>query len=133
MPSASVVVDADVMVGALEATDSHHAAAAEWFRAWQPAGTRRVASVLNLTETLVRPAEDPRSLSQARAALSRLGVSPHTPTITVAVDAARLRASHPISLADAYLLATARHLEAAVASFDAEVNSAAEHEHIPLA
>jgi predicted nucleic acid-binding protein len=54
------------------------------------------------------------------------------PLAPLPVNAARLRARHPISLPDAYLLATARHLEATVTSFDTKVLRAAGRERIPV-
>ncbi len=62
-----------------------------------------------------------------------LGVTPHSPTEAVGVDAARLRGRHPISLADAYLLATAKHGARTVVSFDRKVVRAAVAEGIPVA
>ena len=124
----TVVLDADVVIGALDGSDAHHGGARERFEAWQSAGTPRLLSAVNLSEVLVAPAGDARRLSAAREAIAALGVTIHAPTQAVAVDAARLRAEHPISLPDAYLLATARHAGASIASFDREVLSAAARE-----
>jgi predicted nucleic acid-binding protein len=81
-----------------------------------------------MSEVLIAPAADPRRLRRARAAIAALGVTVHQPTETIGVDAARLRARHPISLPDSYLLATARHAGATVASFDRKVVAAARSE-----
>jgi predicted nucleic acid-binding protein len=43
----------------------------------------------------------------------------------IGVEAARLRRRHPISLPDAYCLATAKHTSSAVSSFDQEILKAA--------
>jgi predicted nucleic acid-binding protein len=121
----TVVVDADVVIGALDASDAHHADARERFEAWQAAGTARLMSAVNLSEVLIAPAGDARRLSAAREAIAALGLAIHAPTEAIAVDAARIRVEHPISLPDAYLLATARHAGASIASFDRKVLEAA--------
>jgi predicted nucleic acid-binding protein len=68
----------------------------------------------------------------AGEAIAALGVTIHQPTGAVGVAAARLRGAHPISLPDAYCLATARTTEAQLASFDEQLLHAAELEGIPI-
>jgi len=72
--------------------------------------------LVNLTEVLVGLVGDPALAWSIRS---------HAPTEAVAVDAARLRAAHAISLPDAYALATTRHLDASLASFDRRLVKAA--------
>lgn len=127
-----IVVDADVLIGALDASDAHHAMARRFFTDCRERGEAVSISVVNLSEVLVAPAADPQNLRRARAAISALGVAIQQPTEAVGVDAARLRQAHPISLPDAYCLATTRHTRASLASFDAKVIRAAEAEQIPL-
>jgi predicted nucleic acid-binding protein len=127
-----IVVDADVLIGALDAADAHHAIARRFFVGCRERGEVVSISVVNLSEVLVAPAADPQSLRRARSAISALGVVIHQPTAAVGVDAARLRRAYPISLPDAYCLATARRGRGSVASFDAKVVRAAEAERIPL-
>jgi hypothetical protein len=86
---------------------------------------------VNLTEVLVAPAQERRSLRRAREAIAALGVSIHRPGDAVAVDAARFRASYPISLPGAYCLATAGRTGSDIASFDENVVRAATAEGIP--
>jgi predicted nucleic acid-binding protein len=129
----SVVLDADVMIGALDSSDAHHAHARRVFVGWQRQEASRLISVVNLTEVLVAPAADRRRLSAAREAIAALGVQVHQPTEAIAVEAARLRGAHPISLRDAYCLATARYADARVASFDEKVLRAAEREGLTAA
>jgi predicted nucleic acid-binding protein len=124
------VVDADVLIGALDATDPHHARARALFVDWQKRSATRLVSVANLTEVLVAPAADRARLRAARAAIAALGVAVHSPNEAIGVDAARIRGAHPISLADAYCLATARSTAAAVVSFDQRLLRAAAHEGI---
>jgi predicted nucleic acid-binding protein len=113
-----VVLDADVVIGALDRQDTHHAEARELFRAWQRDGTTRLVALVSLTEVLVAPATDPARLRHAREAVAALGITPHAPTEAIAVDAARERGRHPISLPDAYALATARHVGGRLQTFD---------------
>lgn len=121
----SVVVDADVVIAALDATDAHHADARELFASWQRSAELRTMSLVNLTEVLIGLAGEPAVLRAGREAIRALGVKPHAPNEAIAVDAARLRQRHPISLPDSYLLATARHLGAEPASFDRKLLRAA--------
>lgn len=124
----TVVVDADVLIGALDASDSHHRVARALFTEWHRSGTAVVVSAVNLSEVLVAPAADRQRLRQARTAIATLGVAVHGPGETIAVEAARLRQIYPISLPDAYCLATAGSLDATLASFDQKVTRAARAE-----
>lgn len=126
----SVVVDADVVIAALDATDAHHAASRELFVGWQQAAQARVMSLVNLTEVLVGLAAVAAVLRTGREAIKALGIKPHAPNEAIAVEAARLRQRHPISLPDSYLLATALHLGAEPASFDHKLLRAASTEGI---
>jgi predicted nucleic acid-binding protein len=114
----TVVLDADVVIGALDGNDRHHADARKLFVAWQAEGTARLLSLVNLTEILIGPSGDPRRLHTAREAIAALGITVHAPTEAIAVDAARARREHPISLPDAYALATARQVDGRLATFD---------------
>jgi predicted nucleic acid-binding protein len=127
-----LVLDADVLIGALDGSDPHHAGARALFTTWQRQGATRLVSVVNLSEVLVAPAADRQRLRAAREAIAALDVVVHRPGAAIGVDAARLRSAHPISLPDAYCLATARSVEAAVATFDQKVACAAEAEGIAL-
>jgi len=126
----TVVLDADVLIGALDDRDAHHAQVRAWFERWHRDATPRLASLVNLTEVLVGPSADPPTLRTAREALAVLGVRPHAPNEAIAVDAARLRRRHPISLPDAYAIATARHVGAQLRTFDRKVRRAADGEGV---
>jgi predicted nucleic acid-binding protein len=128
-----VVLDADVVIGALDGSDPHHAQARELFTGWQERDDARLISVVNLSEVLVAPAADGQRLRAAREAISALGVAVHRPGEAVGVEAARLRWAHPISLPDAYCLATAHHTGGSLASFDEKILRAARAERIALA
>lgn len=128
-----LVLDADVLIGALDGSDSHHVQARGLFTDWRGQQATQLMSVVNLSEVLVAPGSDPERLRAAREAIAALGVEVHRPGEAIGVRAARLRGSHPISLPDAYCLATAGHTGGTVASFDRKVLRAAEAEHIPIA
>jgi predicted nucleic acid-binding protein len=127
-----LVLDADLLIGALDGSDRHHEQARSLFTGWRDQDVPLLISVVNLSEVLVAPATDRRQLRRAREAISALGVRFHRPGEAIGVDAARLRGAHPISLPDAYCLATARHLEASVMSFDQKVIRAAGAEAIGI-
>jgi predicted nucleic acid-binding protein len=124
----TVVLDADVVIGALDAADAHHGEARERFLAWRSEGTIRLLGLVNLTEVLIGPSAEPTLLHRAREAIAALGIVIHVPTEVTGVEAARLRRRHPISLPDAYALATARQVGGTLATFDGTLLSAASHE-----
>lgn len=128
-----LVLDADVLIGALDRNDTHHGRARTLFTRWRDAQDAYAISVVNLTEALIAPSADASTLAAARAAIAALGVTMHHPNEAIAVDAARLRRRHPISLPDAYCLATARHTRSALSSFDQKIQTAARREGIDLA
>ena len=127
------VLDADVVIGALDANDAHHKQSRQLLTDWHAQRDALLISLPNLSEVLVAPAADEVRLRTARAAIAALGVGCHQPNEAIAVDAARIRGQHPVSLPDAYLLATARHLDAQVASYDVKVLRAAKAETIATA
>jgi predicted nucleic acid-binding protein len=128
-----LVLDADVLIGALDGSDAHHSRARALFTAWHKQDTTCLISVINLSEVLIAPAADKQRLRRAREAIAALGVAIHQPSEAIAVEAARLRCFHPISLPDAYCLATARQINASIASFDQKIIHAARAERIGLA
>ena len=121
-----LLLDADVLIGALDRSDAHHNSARELFERARERQDLLSISLVNLTEVLVGPAADSAKLATAREAITALGLTIHQPSEAIAVDAAKLRARHPISLPDAYLLASAKHLGAVIASFDRKVQQAAQ-------
>jgi predicted nucleic acid-binding protein len=125
------VLDADILIGALDSSDAHHGQVRRLFVAWREQGDAVLVSVVNLSEVLVAPAADRQRLRAAREAVAALGVTVHLPSEAVGVDASRLRSRHPISLPDGYLLATAKHTGATAVSFDRKVVRAAKAGDIP--
>ena len=127
------VLDADVLIAALDGSDDHHATARVLFTNWEQQNATRLISVVNLSEALIGPAADKQRLRRARAAIAALGVAIHHPGEAIGVEAARLRHTHPVSLPDAYCLATALHTNASIASFDQKIVRAARAEGIEIA
>ena len=128
-----LLLDADVLIGALDRSDPHHGRARELFVRAREHQDPLGISVVNLSEVLIAPAADASKLAAAREAIAALGVAIHQPSEAIAVNAARLRGRHPISLPDAYLLASAKHTGATVGSFDRKVQQAAEREGLTTA
>ena len=125
------LIDADVLIGALDNNDAHHAESRLWLTDWRARQDTVAISAINLSEVLVAPAANPRTLTIAREAIAALGIEVQLPNEATAIDAARLRGRHPISLPDAYCLATARHTKSTLASYDQNVLRAATTEAIP--
>jgi predicted nucleic acid-binding protein len=124
-------LDADILIGALDSSDTHHQQSRRLFVTWRDQDTTLIVSVINLSEVLIAPAADQKRLRAAREAVAALGVTIHSPTEAIGVDASRLRSRHPISLPDGYLLATAKHTGATAVSFDRKLVRAAKAESIP--
>lgn len=128
-----LLLDADVLIGALDGNDPHHRRARALFTKWRDDQDVCAISVVNLTEVLIAPSADASKLAAARAAIGALGVTVQLPTEGIGVEAARLRQRHPISLPDAYCLATAKHTGSTVSSFDQKMLKAAKVEGVPAA
>ncbi len=125
-----LVLDADVLIAALDGNDTHHRRARALFTNWRDHQDACAISVVNLTEVLIAPSAVVSKLAAAREAIAALGVAVHQPNEAIAVEAARLRQRHPISLPDAFCLATAKHTSSAVSSIDQKILKAATREGI---
>jgi predicted nucleic acid-binding protein len=123
------VLDTDVVIGALDRRDAHHRKARALLLKLIGDGATLHLSVINYAEALVKPAENPKTLQQAIEAIATLGIHLHSPDAAIAREAARLRSLN-ISLADGFVLATAKRLSASVASHDRRVRTAAHKEQI---
>ncbi len=73
------VLDADVLIGALDGSDAHHERSRQLFQSWREHDGALLVSVVNLSEVLVAPAEDRQRLRTAREAIAALGITPHAP------------------------------------------------------
>jgi predicted nucleic acid-binding protein len=125
-----MLLDADVLIGALDGSDPHHHRARDLFTKWRDDHDACAISIVNLTEALIAPSAYVSKLAAAREAIAALGVTVHQPSEAIGVEAARLRQRHQISLPDAYCLATAKHTSSAISSFDQKILKAAEREGI---
>jgi predicted nucleic acid-binding protein len=128
-----LLLDADVLIGALDRNDPHHPRARAQFTRWRDDEDAYAVSVVTLTEVLIAPSAHVSKLAAARAAIAALGVTVHQPNEAIGVEAARLRQRHPISLPDAYCLATAKHTSSTLSSFDQKLLKAAGHEGVKVA
>ncbi len=127
------LLDADVLIGALDSNDAHHVGARRLLTAWRRRQDAVAISVVNLSEVLIAPAADPARLATAREAIAALGVRVHVPNAAIGIEAAKLRHRHPVSLPDAYCLATAKHTRSTLVSFDHKVFKAARDEGLEAA
>jgi predicted nucleic acid-binding protein len=127
------VLDTDVVIAALDRSDAHHRQAAKLMRALVDASVPRLLSLINYAEVLVRPAASEASMRTVLGALEALDIELTPPTPTIARDAARLRASYTISLADGFAMATARADQSTLATFDRRVRRALRPASIDLA
>jgi predicted nucleic acid-binding protein len=126
------VLDTDVVIAALDRRDAHHRAAARSVEELLGRKVRLLLSLINYAETLVRPAEDERTLRTAIDAIATLGIELVAPTPTIARDAARYRALN-VSLTDGFAMATAKAHDATLATFDRRVRRALLKAEIALA
>jgi predicted nucleic acid-binding protein len=127
-----LLLDADVLIGALDSSDAHHRDARTLLVGARERQDSLMVSAVNLTEVLIAPAAHAARLAAAREAIAALGVVIHQPSEAISVDAARLRGRHPISLPDAFLLASARSIGAAIATFDQKVKRSAAREGLTV-
>lgn len=130
---ADCVLDADVVIAALDRADSHHRSAARALKAMLADGTRLLLSLVNYAEALVRPADNAETLGAACDAIATLRIELVAPTAQISRDAARLRSSAGISLPDAFALATALARDSTLATFDRDVRKAARRAGAQLA
>ena len=126
------VLDTDVVIAALDRADAHHPEASAALVGMLDGGVSLHLSVVNYAEALVQPAIDEATLEQAVTAIAALRIAIHAPDAAIGRDAARLRQMQ-ISLADGFALATARALDASIASYDARVCVAARKAGVPIA
>jgi predicted nucleic acid-binding protein len=128
---AVVVFDSDVLIGFLDASDVHHAAAVELVRHSLAPGTRRMLNAVNYSEILIGPI---RAGKEARdhvdAMLGHFAIEIMSVDGAFARRAAAVRARTNLRLPDAYALTTAIHAEhnghsdVSLASFDNDVQRA---------
>lgn len=110
-----IVLDANVLIGFLDDTDTHHDRAIALLEKWVVEGFG--CSVLTVAETLVHPARLDRH-DAALAALHRIGLEIIALQPTDAVALARVRSTYNLRMPDAVVLHAAINTGSALASFD---------------
>lgn len=114
----TLILDASVLIGLLDSADAHHEKAVDEVAAADESGTELLTPASAYSEALVSFARVSR-VSDARDAVTAMGISVTPLTAEVAERAAELRASHDrLRLPDAIVLATAQHLNAALLTYD---------------
>ena len=128
-----LILDAGLLIGALDGADAHHLEARARFTTWEQQDTPRLISLVNLTEVLIAPAGDKQQLRRAREAIAALGVAIHRPNEAIKM---RRRASAACTRS-ASRMPTALPQPAVnacpLASFDEKVIRAARAEQIAVA
>ena len=115
----TLILDASVLIGLLDAADAHHPIAVDQVAAADEARTELLTAASAYSEALVSFARV-RRVADARAAIAAMGIAISPLTTAVAEHAAELRASHDgLRLPDAMVLATARQLGADLLTYDA--------------
>lgn len=79
---------------------------------------------VTLAEALVGPVRVGVE-SEATDDVARLGIERHVPLIDEPLNVARIRADTGLKLPDAYVLATAEHFDATLATFDGRLSQVA--------
>lgn len=116
----TVALDARVLIGLLDSTDPHHAAARRIFAA----GRRFLVHPVNIGEALIAPERAGRGL-EAYEDLQRIGVLPSPLGANEPLILARVREQHRLRVPDACALAVAVHNDIPLVTFDKQLASAA--------
>jgi predicted nucleic acid-binding protein len=125
----SLILDASVLIGLLDTSDAHHAAAVDDVEAADLRGMDLLVPASAYSEALVSFARAGR-VSDARDAIAAMGIAVTALTATIGEHAALLRAAHDrLRLPDAIVLATARVLDAELLTYDDRLARVAEDRH----
>ena len=125
-----IVLDANVLIGFLDATDSHHAECVDLLERRFADGF--AASVLTVAEALVHPTRVDRQ-DAAVAALDKIGVRVIPLDASDAVALARVRNGYRLRMPDAVALHTAIDTHSELATFDAALRAAAGRAGVTIA
>lgn len=117
-----IVVDANVLIGFLDASDAHHAAAVRILEDAVEEGY--AASVLTVAEALVHPAKHGVD-DRASSALEAIGLTILPLGSDDAATLARVRAQYGVRMPDAVALHAALTTKSRLATFDGGLASAA--------
>lgn len=125
-----IVLDANVIIGFLDATDPHHAASTELLERRFVDGF--ASSVLTVAEALVHPTRVERQ-DAAMTALLSIGVRVIPLEATDATELARVRNSYRLRMPDAVALHTAIRTGSKLATFDEALMAAAGRAGVSIA
>jgi predicted nucleic acid-binding protein len=118
-----IVLDANVVIGFLDANDPHHAASLDLLERHFVDGFG--CNVLTVAEALVHPTRADRQ-DAALASLNRIGVQVIPLDASDAIALADVRATYRLRMPDAVALLTAMQFGSELATFDAGLAAAAE-------
>jgi predicted nucleic acid-binding protein len=125
-----IVLDANVLIGFLDTTDPHHAAATDLLERRFVDGF--ASSVLTVAEALVHPTRVGRQ-DAAMAALLKVGVRVIPLKASDAIELARVRNSYRLRMPHVVALHTAITTGSELATFDVTLGAAARQAGIVLA
>lgn len=121
----TVILDASVVIGLLDAADSHQERAVDDVEAADRAQQTVLIPASAYSEALVAFARENR-ITDARDAIAAMGIAITPLTAAIAETAAELRSRHQrLRLPDAIVLATARDLDASLLSYDQRLDELA--------
>ena len=122
-----IVLDANVLIAYWGDPDAHTDAALGILDTEEDL----ILHPVTLAESLVGPVRVGLE-AEAMADYTRLGVERHVPLLDEPVQVARLRSTTALKLPDVYVLATAIHLGATLATFDRRLADAARERGIDV-
>jgi len=117
----ALILDTSVLIGLLDSADAHHARAVQDTEAADISQRRLVAPATAYSEALVAFARAGRT-TEARGAISGMGINVAPLTEGMAERAAELRSQHVrLRLPDAMVLACAAELDGELLTYDARL------------
>jgi len=125
-----IVLDANVVIGFLDANDPHHEASLDLLERHFVDGFG--CNVLTVAEALVHPSRVDRQ-DAALASLTRIGVQRIPLDASDAIALAEVRSTYRLRMPDAVALFTAMQFGAELATFDAGLAAAAQQAGVALA
>ena len=125
-----IVLDANVVIGFLDANDPHHGASLDLLVRHFVDGFG--CSVLTVAEALVHPSRVDRQ-DAALASLTRIGVQRIALDASDAIALAEVRSTYRLRMPDAVALFTAMQFGWELATFDAGLAAAAQQAGVALA
>lgn len=125
-----IVLDANVVIGFLDANDPHHEASLDLLERHFVDGFG--CSVLTVAEALVHPTRADRQ-DAAIASLTRIGVQLIPLDAADAITLADVRSAHRLRMPDAVALLTAIQFRSELATFDDGLAAAAKRAGVGLA